>query len=1700
MDGGIDHGTAYPTLVLHRISSKTGASAEDNVALTGNMALAWSKTDNSTYTYTYSNLPAYDAEGFTYTYWVTESTVTGYTTTYTNTADGYTGNTTQAYNNGTITNTKTGTTSLNGTKVWVDGNNTHTSSSEVTLTLYRISAKENSTASAYTGATVSWSGNSYSYSDLPAYDAEGYAYTYYVEETPINGFATTYENTNSTVTDKAYTGGTIRNTKTGTTSLNGTKVWVDGNNTHTSSSEVTLTLYRISARENSTASIYTGAAVSWSGDNYSYSNLPAYDTDGYAYTYYVEESPISGFATTYENTGANTVVTDKAYTGGTMRNTKTGMTSLNGTKVWVDGNNMHTSSSEVTLTLYRISAKKNSTASEYTGATVSWSGDNYSYSDLPAYDAEGYAYTYYVVESPISGFATIYENTGTNSTVTDKAYEGGTITNELITGDLKVTKSVISSTASDHEKLFHFKVTLTNGNTISGTYGDMTFTAGVAEFDLKDTQSAVATGLPAGITFIVAEDDYATEFDTTRSGENGTIEAGKEKTASYVNTRREGDLSVEKNLQGEDGDPERAFEITVTLSDTTINGTYGEMKFADGVATFSIKADEKKTAKGLPAKIGYTVEESADQLYTLASSDNLNGTIAEGTEKAAHLVNKKKGTIDKFVHDTVDIYKEDKSTRDPLDGAEFTLYSDETCKDADKIKTYTGKKFSIDTEDPELANYLPDDPADTTTLYLKETKAPEGYVLDDTVHAMAITMAISEPEYDDVEDAFIITTTYSIQIDEKASVNITNKKTEVKVSKVDVADGKELEGATIQILDKDGKVVAEWTSGKEAHEVTGLLTAAEYTLHEEVAPDGYCITAETHFTIDETGKVTSKDTKIREDGVMLVEDAMTSVKVSKVDVADGKELEGATIQILDKDGKVVAEWTSGKEAHEVTGLLTAAEYTLHEEVAPDGYCITAETHFTIDETGKVTSKDTKIREDGVMLVEDAMTSVKVSKVDVADGKELEGATIQILDKDGKVVAEWTSGKEAHEVTGLLTAAEYTLHEEVAPDGYCITAETHFTIDETGKVTSKDTKIREDGVMLVEDAMTSVKVSKVDVADGKELEGATIQILDKDGKVVEEWTSGEEAHEITGLKTGEEYTLRETVAPEGYCITTDTHFTIDETGKVTSKDTTISEEGVLLVEDAKTSIKVQKTDITDNEQELSGAHIQILDKEGNIVEEWVSEEGKPHEITGLKTGEEYTLRETVAPEGYDITTDTTFIIDETGKVTSTGTIREDGVLLVEDAKMPLVSATVKKVWDDDNNRDDKRSESLKIELLADGEATGKSVTLSNQNGWIGRISELPKCNTEGKEIKYTWAEPKVEGYTLSSTVNGTLTTLTNTYGPEKTKISVQKIWVDNGKHPEEIQVRLYAEGQVLGEAVKLNEGNGWKYSWDDLCKYEAGKEIRYTVAETEIPEGYEAKITGNMSDGYVITNTLQKGNLVIRKEFDIWQPEIVPEEEELTTEVQVVKIWDDNDNRDGNRPEKITVRLYAGGKEIKTAELSAANGWKRTFGDLPKFVDGHPIHYSVKEDPVKWYVSEIRGFTITNRYQPEVTSVAVRKEWDDNGNEKHRPKSIRMKLSNGMSVELTAKNGWTGVITELPKYVDGKEAVYTWSEPEVFGYQIKSMETNGSLTVITNEPYQKKGTPKGKTPKRSGPSTEELDDYRTPLGVNVMINHVGDCFD
>ena len=126
---------------------------------------------------------------------------------------------------------------------------------------------------------------------------------------------------------------------------------------------------------------------------------------------------------------------------------------------------------------------------------------------------------------------------------------------------------------------------------------------------------------------------------------------------------------------------------------------------------------------------------------------------------------------------------------------------------------------------------------------------------------------------------------------------------------------------------------------------------------------------------------------------------------------------------------------------------------------------------------------------------------------------------------------------------------------------------------------------------------------------------------------------------------------------------------------------------------------------------------------------------------------------------------------------------------------------------------------------------------------------------------------------------------------------------------------------------------------------------------------------------------------------------------------------------------------------------------------------------------------------------------VRKVWNDEGHEDMRPTSIAVKLSNGMAVVLNEMNGWTGVISGLPTYVDGKPAVYTWSEPEVIGYTQESVTVSGNTTVITNKIWQRDEKPeKGKKPKVPGDEIIQIDEYETPLGVEVVINHVGDCFD
>ena len=378
-----------------------------------------------------------------------------------------------------------------------------------------------------------------------------------------------------------------------------------------------------------------------------------------------------------------------------------------------------------------------------------------------------------------------------------------------------------------------------------------------------------------------------------------------------------------------------------------------------------------------------------------------------------------------------------------------------------------------------------------------------------------------------------------------------------------------------------------------------------------------------------------------------------TVNVSVVDIGNGDKLGGATVQVLDKDGNVVDEWVSTTAIHSIVGLKAGVEYTLRETIAPDGYTIATDITFTIDETGKVTATGT-ITEGGVLLVENAKTKVKVSVIDVANGEEIAGATVQVLDKDGNVLDEWSSTTESHSIVGLKAGVEYTLRETVAPGGYTIATDITFTIDENGKVTSTGT-VTEEGVLLVENAKTKVEVSVVDVANGEEIEGATVQVLDGDGKVVEEWVSTDESHSIEGLKTGVEYTLRETVAPGGYTIATDITFTIDENGKVTSTGT-VTEEGVLLVENTKIktlgTIEVSPSEFTYNGQ-TNKPTVTANDTDGNGIpadQYTVSyQDSKGNALTNPTDADTYTVVITdktgTGYDDYNVNGTATFVINK-----------------------------------------------------------------------------------------------------------------------------------------------------------------------------------------------------------------------------------------------------------------------------------------------------------------------------------------------------------------------------------------------------------------------------------------------------------------------
>ena len=357
-----------------------------------------------------------------------------------------------------------------------------------------------------------------------------------------------------------------------------------------------------------------------------------------------------------------------------------------------------------------------------------------------------------------------------------------------------------------------------------------------------------------------------------------------------------------------------------------------------------------------------------------------------------------------------------------------------------------------------------------------------------------------------------------------------------------------------------------------------------------------------------------------------------------------------------------------------------------------------------------------------------------------------------------------------------------------------------------------------------------------------------------------------------------------------------------------------------------------------------------------------------------------------------------------------------------------SINVKKVWDDGDNRDGIRPDIVMIKLYADDEDTGKTLTLSQDNNWMGSFDQLD-ATKNGNIILYSVEENTTDVLTgtdgtgtYSQAVTGDADSgfvVTNTHTPETITIEGSKIWDDNnneaGKRPDSITIRLKADG--IDDVIRtVTQEDEWKWSFEGLPKYDNGREIKYSISEDIIPD-YTSKV-----DGYNVINRYTPNK----------------------TQVNVIKVWDNEDSQSMTHPDSVLIRLRANGKEVDSVTISESNDWKWSFTDLPVYDNDNEITYTVTEDVVPGYTTEIsgdagEGFTVYNTYTPDKTQITVTKVWDDDNNrDAIRPESISVRLfADGTDTEktlvLSETNNWSGSFTELYAMNDGKTVLYTVEE-------------------------------------------------------------------
>ena len=624
---------------------------------------------------------------------------------------------------------------------------------------------------------------------------------------------------------------------------------------------------------------------------------------------------------------------------------------------------------------------------------------------------------------------------------------------------------------------------------------------------------------------------------------------------------------------------------------------------------------------------------------------------------------------------------------------------------------------------------------------------------------------------------------------EKVITDANTTQVELSFAKTDV-DGKAMTGYKLTLKKPDGNEES-WTTDGTAKIFTNL-TAGKYKL-TEAAQNNY-VPVEVAFEIGDDGYIVTENAEsmayaeLGSTGVTVINRAQVSV--DKQDIANSKELAGATIKITRTNGSLNADVLEVKRGET---LLTKADslednadyskytqtsntitfisdgenktniiglpdgtYTMTEVVAPDGYNkVSTDFTFTIkngvvDATG---TTEYDVSGNDITMKDGQKPSVTISKQAVGGGEELTGAVLKLtapagtdlskvkgsyndgstagIETSGNTIT-WTSDKAKGGVTlANLPAGVYTLEETTAPDGFTKKTEAmNFEVGADGKVGTVNGLTKDDNKIVMEDDTSKLTIAKKDITGKQEVTGAKLTLTltnpDKSGATLDSvtanirvdsrtadsitWTSGktdailsklpdgtytlgESGDAFTDTETGKTYTVIKstmTFTVENGVVTSTTGDADNLNDKATEGyyyyDKT-KEEILVCDAEAVNVVPISKQDAASG-AEVAGATLEITaenvldttklelsrtDKNGNKTvlvkgtDYSISADGKTIQfvsgedatiITGLPAGS-YQLKETNAPDGYQLyTAEETFTIGTDGKVTGTTTIRDE----------------------------------------------------------------------------------------------------------------------------------------------------------------------------------------------------------------------------------------------------------------------------------------------------------------------------------------------------------------------------------------------------------------------------------------------------------